>query len=150
MAVALRCRVAWQAKKRWKSARRNSDARVRKLYVVLSRAPFLLFSLVLNFFPLGRWQASLARSLFKCLFEIFSADIYDGDKNERDDLPSPEVSVVASRATQMVELLSSDNLALREKLENMQSKMNNLQMVRNKQKKIAGLKKLTQQEMGSL
>ena len=32
----------------------------------------------------------------------------------------------------MVELLSSDNLALREKLENMQSKMNNLQMVRNK------------------
>lgn len=55
-------------------------------------------------------------------------DIYDGDKDEKDDLPSPEVSAVASRATQMVELLSSDNLALREKLENMQSKMNNLQM----------------------
>ena len=48
-------------------------------------------------------------------------------------MPSPGVSAVASRASKMVELLSRDNLALREKLENMQSKMSNLQTVRKKQ-----------------
>lgn len=43
---------------------------------------------------------------------------------------SPVASAVATRATQMVELLSRDNVALREKLESVYHKMNNMQMVR--------------------
>ena len=60
-------------------------------------------------------------------------DIYDESKDKTGDL-SPAASVVASRATKMVEMLSCDNVALREKLESVYLKLNNLQMVREKKR----------------
>jgi len=68
------------------------------------------------------------------MFISLPVDIYDEDKDDKDD-STPVASAVASRATQMVELLSRDNVALREKLENVYSKMNSMQMV-NKEKHI--------------
>ena len=62
-------------------------------------------------------------------FSSLSVDIYDEDKDTTSD-STPVASAVATRATQMVELLSRDNVALREKLENAYLKMNNMQMVR--------------------
>lgn len=63
------------------------------------------------------------------LFLFLSVDIYDEDKDTTVE-STPVASAVATRATQMVELLSRDNVALREKLESVYLKMNNMQMVR--------------------
>lgn len=55
----------------------------------------------------------------------------DSDENHNFgicDKGNPEEAVVASRATKMVELLSRDNVALKEKLENMYLKIDNLQV----------------------
>lgn len=43
---------------------------------------------------------------------------------------TPTASAVATRATQMVELLSRDNVALREKLQSVYHKMSRMQTVR--------------------
>ena len=64
---------------------------------------------------------------------LISVDIYDEDKDTAVD-STPVASAVATRATQMVELLSRDNVALREKLESVYLKMNNMQMVSNEKK----------------
>ncbi|XP_020603075.1 angiomotin-like [Orbicella faveolata] len=63
---------------------------------------------------------------FKDSDEEHDFNIYDEDKDVTDD-STPVASAVASRATQMVELLSRDNVALREKLENVYFKMNSMQ-----------------------
>ncbi|XP_022788678.1 angiomotin-like protein 1 isoform X2 [Stylophora pistillata] len=55
-------------------------------------------------------------------------DICDEDPNRPVD-PTPTASAVATRATQMVELLSSDNVALREKLQSVYYEMSRMQKV---------------------
>lgn len=72
-------------------------------------------------------SASVAKVKQTYVFSL-SVDIYDEDKDTTVD-STPVASAVATRATQMVELLSRDNVALREKLESMYHKMNNMQMV---------------------
>ncbi|KAL9965695.1 hypothetical protein ACROYT_G029533 [Oculina patagonica] len=62
---------------------------------------------------------------FKDSDEEQGFDIYDDTAVES----TPVASAVATRATQMVELLSRDNVALREKLESVYLKMNNMQML---------------------
>ena len=59
----------------------------------------------------------------------FPADICDEDP-DRPVYPTPTASAVATRATQMVELLSSDNVALREKLQSVYHEMSRMQKVR--------------------
>lgn len=75
--------------------------------------------------------AKVKKGILK-IFISLAVDIYDEDKDLTDD-STPVASAVATRATQMVELLSRDNVALREKLENVYLKMNSMQMV-NKEK----------------